>query len=214
MTTEELAELFLVYLYDLAEAAPHPNFLFTVNDFVPRLGTVDTGELQRALNSLGDRGLIFLATMDAWGGISAAITMEGSVFVEQGGETGIIARYRENPGALLTTLPYVPEPSPAEPRPEPVLSEGGGAEETEVPIPAGRAIEAILADMEEMLERDRAIGTVTRRDALADLATLRLQLADAKNRQVIDAILADLSAIPSIMPLVTGLRCIAEVYLK
>jgi hypothetical protein len=32
MTTEELAELFLAHLYDLAEEAPHPNFLFSVND--------------------------------------------------------------------------------------------------------------------------------------------------------------------------------------
>ncbi len=37
MTTEEVAELFLTHLYDLAEAAPHPNFLFTVNDFVSQL---------------------------------------------------------------------------------------------------------------------------------------------------------------------------------
>ncbi len=37
MTPEEVAELFLTHLYDLAEAAPHPNFLFTVNDFVSQL---------------------------------------------------------------------------------------------------------------------------------------------------------------------------------
>ena len=216
MTTEELAELFLVRLYDLAEAAPHPNFLFTVNDFAPTLGITDTGELQRALNSLGDRGLVFLATMDAWGGISAAITMEGSVFVEKGGETGIIARYRKNPGAFLKH-PVPEPPGPPEPRREPVLPEKGGAEREvgEVSIPAGRAIEAILADMEDMVERDRAIGAETRQDVLADLATLRLQLArNVKNRQVINAILADLSAIPTIMPLVTGLRCIAEAYLR
>jgi len=217
VTTEELAEVFLVHLYDLAEAAPHPNFLFTVNDFAPRLRTVDAGELQRALTSLGDRGLVFLATMDAWGGISAAITMEGSVFVEKGGETGIIARYRKDPGAFLTHL--MPGPvGPPEPGPEPLSPEKGGPqerEEGEVPIPTGRAIEAILADMEDMLERDRTISAVIKRDALADLATLRLQLArNVKNRQVIDAILADLSAIPSIMPLVTGLRCIAETYLR
>ena len=100
MTTEELGELFLVHLYDLAEAAPHPNFLFMVNDFASTMGISDREGLQKALDFLGDRGLIISAALDMWGGISAAITMEGSVFVEEGGETGIIAALPSGPSGI------------------------------------------------------------------------------------------------------------------
>ncbi len=47
MTTEELAELFLGHLYELAEEAPHPNFLFSVNDFAPKVGLTDREELKK-----------------------------------------------------------------------------------------------------------------------------------------------------------------------
>jgi formylmethanofuran dehydrogenase subunit E len=97
MTTEELAELFLSHLYDLAEEAPHPNFLFSANDFAPKLGVNDREELQGALNYLVDRGLIILAGFDPFGGISAGITIEGSSFVEKGGKTGIIEQKRKKP---------------------------------------------------------------------------------------------------------------------
>ena len=57
MTTEELGELFLAHLYNLAEAAPHPNFLFMVNDFASSMGIEDRQELQKAINYLGTEGL-------------------------------------------------------------------------------------------------------------------------------------------------------------
>ena len=100
MTTEELAELFLVALYDLAEAAPHPYFLFSVNEFAPTMGVTDLRELSKAMVHLESRGLTFSASMDAIGGISAGITPDGTAYVENGGETGIIGRYRENPAAF------------------------------------------------------------------------------------------------------------------
>jgi hypothetical protein len=110
MTTEELAELFMVSLYDMAEAAPHPYFLFTMNDFAPRMGITDMADVRRALRFLEEKGLIFLASTDAWGGISAGITVDGSQFVENGGETGIIARYREDPAAFIAQVqPAAPE---------------------------------------------------------------------------------------------------------
>src|SRR4030042_5163981 len=101
MTTEEIAELFLAHLYELADEAPHPNFLFSVNDFMPKLGMIDREEVQKAINYLGDRGFVILASFDMVGGISAGITIEGSVFVEKGGETGMIKQYRKNPKTLV-----------------------------------------------------------------------------------------------------------------
>ena len=209
MTTEELGELFLVHLYDLAEAAPHPNFLFMVNDFASTMGISERDELQQAVNFLGDRGLIISAALDMWGGISAAITMEGSVFVEEGGETGIIARYRQDPQAFRKGLPIEPSVPMPPKETEPVA---GGRQDVRT---SGRAVEAIVADIEEVLEKDEATPFEARRDALADLATLKIQMGrKAINRQVIEAVLDNLGVVRSIAPLVAGLRCIIGAYLE
>ena len=208
MTTEELGELFLAHLYDLAEAAPHPNFLFMVNDFASTMGISDREELQKAVNFLGDRGLIISAALDMWGGISAAITMEGSVFVEEGGETGIIAHYRQDPEAFRKALPAGPPSAPAPPVETRVESGGKQGAGT-----GGRAVDAILADIEEALERDATTGPEAVRDAFADIATLKIQMGrNMKNRQVIEAVLDNLGAIPSIAPLTAGLRAIIGAY--
>ncbi|OPY64221.1 MAG: hypothetical protein A4E57_03619 [Syntrophorhabdaceae bacterium PtaU1.Bin034] len=238
MKTEELAELFLVYLYDLAEAAPHPNFLFTVNDFVPMMGITDMEELTKAINLLGDRGFVIMAGLDMLGGISAGITMDGSIFVEKGGETGIIGKYRNNPqafsGAIAERLSQssmheheeqvsspgtvieeksYPPAAPVRDRTTP--AENTANEEKQPPFYAGRAIQAILEDMEEMLERDNTVAPEAKKDLLSDLATLRIQMErNVKNKAVINVILNDLSNIPSIAPLVTGLNCIVEAYFK
>lgn len=205
MTTDELAELFLAHLYDLAEAAPHPNFLFSVNDFAPKLGITDREELQKAINSLGDRGLIILASLDMFGGISAGITMEGSVFVEKGGETGIIKQYRKDPQISAKTLSEPFSSAVARQRTETVN------EEKQSPLFASRAVEAILADMEDILERDNTVTAEAKKDLLSDLATLKIQMGrNVKDRRIIDAVLGNLSGIPSIAPLVTGLNSIVE----
>ena len=209
MTTEELAELFLAHLYNLAEAAPHPNFLFSVNDFAPMLGITDREELQKALDSLGDRGLIILASFDMFGGISAGITIQGSVFVEEGGQTGIIERYRKAPQTFIKTPSELFSPTVVQDRTETVNEEKQG------PFLAGRAVEAILADIEDILKRDNTVAPFTRKDLLLDLATLKHQMErSVKNKRLIDAVLANFSAIPSITPLVTALNCIIQTDLK
>jgi DNA-directed RNA polymerase subunit L len=214
MTTEELAELFLAHLYDLAEAAPHPNFLFTVNDFAVTVGVTDGKELQKALNLLGDRGFVIAASLDMFGSISAGITMDGSIFVEKGGETGIIARYRENPAAFMTgRLPA----QAAEPQAPPAIAERQAearqAQGVQPAFAASRAVEAIIADIEDILERDASVNDEVRQDALADLATLKIQLdRNVKNKEVIEAVLTDLRDIAPIAPFVTGLHAIVSVY--
>lgn len=213
MSTEELAELFLTYVYDLSEAAPHPNFLFSVNEFAPMMGITDLGEIHKAIELLESRGFVFLASYDSWGGISAAITMDGSAFVEKGGETGLIQRYRDDPQSFIKKIPepaapeYVPEPERLSPRP--VMEERQGG------FFADRAVQAILADIEEILERDDSVGAEVKKDVFADLATLRIQMArNAKNQAVIEAMLENVSGIASIAPLVTGLQCILQAYFK
>ena len=197
MTTEELAELFLAHLYEAAEQAPHPNFLFSVNDFAPKLGITDRAELQKAMNYLGDKGLIFLASLDMFGGISAGITIEGSIFVEKGGETGRIEQYRKTRGAFAGTSSESSPPA------------------VDRPFFSPHAVEAILEDIREVLQRDDTLAAEAKKDLLSDLATLKIQMGrSVKNRHVINAMLGNLSSVPSIVPLVTGLNCILEAYQK
>jgi hypothetical protein len=211
MTTEELEELFLTYLYDLAEAAPHPNFLFTLNDFVPMLGITDGEQLQQAINSLGDRGFIILASFDAFGGISAGITIEGSTFVEQGGETGVIELYRQDPQRFKKIQP---EPS-SQPVCENQAPTAIATEEKPSVLTMGRAVEAILADIEDSLKRDDTVGAEIKGDLLADVETLRIQISrKVKNKAAIEAILNDFSGIPSVSPLITGLKSIVQAYFE
>jgi len=209
VTTEEIAELLLAHLYELSDEAPHPNFLFSVNDFVPKLGITDRKEVQEAINYLGDRGFIILASFDMFGGISAGITIEGSVFVEKGGETGMIEQYRKSPQTLGRTPPV--------PFPPPIVQERNETvnEEKQSSFCARRAVEAILEDIEDILDRDDTVAADAKKDLLSDLATIKIQMErNVKNRQVIDVVLGNLSTVSSIAPLTAGLKHIIETYIR
>ncbi len=225
MTTEEIAELFLVHLYELSEAAPHPNFLFTVNDFAPALEEADRKNLPKALNYLGDRGFVITASMDMAGSISAGITVDGSIFVEKGGETGIIGEYRRSRGTMadfdapdtFKTAPFNPAraaaPSGAPSVPGPSSAYKTNDEKREAPFFASRAVTAIIDDIADILERDNSVSAELRTDLVSDLATLKIQVArNVKNKAVIQAMLENLSGIPSVAPLVTALNCIVDAY--
>jgi hypothetical protein len=208
MTTEEIAELFLAHLYELADEAPHPNFLFSVNDFAPRFGITDREEVEKAIHYLGDRGLIILASFDMLGGISAGITIEGSVFVEKGGETGVIEQYRKNPQTLAKT-PLVRSSLPIDQERTKTVKEG------RTPVFARWAVEAILEDIEDMLDRDDSVTAEAKRDLLSDLETIKIQMErNVISRQIIDVVLDNLSSISSIAPLVAGLKQIIEIYFR
>jgi hypothetical protein len=208
MTIEEIAELFLAHLYELADEAPHPNFLFSVNDFMPKLGMIDREEVQKAINYLGDRGFVILASFDMVGGISAGITIEGSVFVEKGGETGMIKQYRKNPRTLVRP-PLVPSSPPIDQERNETVGEERNS------IFARRAVEAILEDIEDMLDRDDTVTADIKKDLLSDLATIKIQMErNVRSRQIIDVVLDNLSRISSIVPLVTGLKHIIEIYFR
>jgi hypothetical protein len=209
MTTEELAELFLTHLYDLAEAAPHPNFMFSVNDFAPSYGVTEADDLQKALNILSDKGLVILAGFDVFGGISAGITIEGSVFVENGGETGIIPRYRINPDEFVTQTP-----TPMCIETAPMIKETTKASLAATQNPGTlprRTIDAIFLDMEDILHSDKSVANSIAADALADLTALKAQLFRTKiNSEVIKALTSNLSSIPSIRYLADALSLILE----
>jgi hypothetical protein len=197
MTTEELAELFMVSLYDVAEAAPHPYFLFTMNEFAPRIGISDMSELRKAISFLEEKGLIYLASTDAWGGISAGITMEGSVFVEHGGDTGIIERFRTDPSSVgIKPQPPQPSPAPPEVSPDPLPPKRPAEAPTE------GMLDAVLAEMVTAVENEATLEFSIRKDLLSDVEALRIQLAKkTRNYSIIMAILDNLANVAALAPL-------------
>lgn len=201
MTTEELAELLLTTLYDLAESRPHPYFLFSMNEFVPKLSGVDMAQIREALYLLESQGRIYIASMDSWGNISAMITPDGCAFVEAGGETGMVERYRKDPSVYITEPPpSVPEllqgPSP-EFTPEPTLTT------PPTQSASGDVFEAMLGEMAEALRREPGLEPSKREDLLSDVKALELQLGKQTiNRTVVMGLLESLSSVPSILPLV------------
>jgi hypothetical protein len=201
MTTEELAEVFLASLYDMAEAAPHPYFLFSMNEFVPRMGITDMTDLRKALSLLEEKGLVYLASADAWGGVSAGITVEGSVFVENGGQTGIIERFRKDPASIGIVPAPGPSPFPAEAAPE-VASLPTPPIEPPIPEQTGGMLDAVLSEMATAIQNETTMELSTRRDLIADIETLGIQLSKrTKNQAIIMAILDNLSGFPSLAPL-------------
>jgi hypothetical protein len=161
------------------------------------------------LDYLGDRGFIILASLDMFGGISAGMTMEGSIFVEKGGETGVIERHRKTPRTFAEVSSEPPLPAIDRENTETVHKEKQNL------FFARRSVEAILEDIKEGLEKDNTVADEAKKDLFSDLATLKIQMGrSVKNRQIIDVVLSNLSNIPSIVSLVTALKSIIEAYLR
>lgn len=201
MKTEELAELLLTALYDLAESRPHPYFLFSMNEFAPRLGGIDLAEIREALYLLESKGLVYIASMDSWGNISAMITPDGCTFVERGGETGIVERYRKDPSSFISEVsPSAPELLQDVPPPQP-LESSRPAQPAQPP--SADVIEAVLEEMTEALRHEAALEPRRREDLLSDVQALKLQVGkQSANRTVVMGLLESLSEVPTILPLV------------
>lgn len=226
MTTQELSELFLTVLYDLAEAAPHPNFLFSMNDFAPAVGISDFNELVRAVELLESKGFIYLSSFDAMGGVSALISPDGQQFVEQGGETGIIAAYRKNPRsfhqgtdgvASMATAPSIPMEHPIikDMAPEWMSQQSQTYERPKIaespvsssPPATSRtgvdpAVEGLLLAVSILIEKDTSLAKTNRDDLLKDVQALRIQVQrNTLNKDVITALLDSLATVESLVPL-------------
>ena len=205
MNTDELTELLLAYLNDKAEGEVHSFFFFPLGDFAAGAGITDHDQLMAAARALEDGGMAMLS-QDVFGQVSALITMEGMSYVESGGETGIIARYRENPQAFIQE-----EENPSwlsQPEPEIALFTPEMANQV---APAGEPVKAetassqspglkqVIIQIINVILDDTSLDDTTRADLLRDAETLNIQLAKTtRNRVVIDALMAELWSVPSL----------------
>ena len=214
MTRDELTELLLAYLYDRAEGEAHSFFFFPLEEFAVAAGITDPAELLQAAHDLEAGGFVMLS-QDLLGQVSAFINLEGTCYVEAGGETGIIAKYRENPEAFIKPQDGLPSwltqgemtfetaeftPPPIE---EGLPAHGLGATDQSS---VSEGIRHGIVDIINAILEDPSLDDVTRSDLLRDAETLNIQLAKTvKNQTVIETLLRELSLIPSLAYYVTQL---------
>jgi hypothetical protein len=200
MRNVELAELLLVRLYDLAESEGHLK-LHSLNAIAEEFGETDMGKVFNVAKALEGRGLI-QAAFAMGPQVHACIAGEGSLFVEGGGDTGVIPRYRANPEHYMVIDQSTHFHAPVSESNIAVHSPGA-AQRVEI----SQEILNLLAAMEAALERDRESPERERTEARNDIAALRQELArEQPRRAVVKAILGTLGDLSSLASLALQLH--------
>lgn len=204
MDLNTLSEILLLSLYDLAEEQPHSYFFFQLDEIGARMGATDMEQMISAAQILEARGFATLS-MGPMSALSAMISGDGIYFVENGGETGIIKAYRNNPHeiiqlvssevqAVVESRPGLPLESTPENVAEPSINE---------------TIDEILSRICSIVESDATITPSVREDALRDIESLKIQLSrSSRNWRLVEMLLDSLAEIPSLL---AGLKALASV---
>ncbi len=201
MTNTQLAELLLVRLYDLAEAEGHGRW-HSLNEIAAEFSVTDKEKVFNIADALERRGLI-QATFMHGPAVSACITGEGTLFVEQGGDTGVIKTYRENPqifNIAIDQSTHFHAPIAG----SNVAVHSGSANQN---LAQSSEILAILADIEASIRETSGIPEERREEALGDVAILRSELTRKRPRRpIVEAVLATLGDLSSITSLLMQLQ--------
>jgi hypothetical protein len=202
MTNEEFADLLMVLLHDEVEAAPHSYFYCPLNELATRVDGQYREKLLNAAQILEDKSLIILS-LGAFGQASAFITPKGFDYVENGGDTGIIGRFRNDPDSfLVTTSPLsmtsdVPGTTGGSSAPVPAESQGTSPENARL----------IVNHMMNILMTESTMDPVAQQDAITDLEALNAQLGKkSPNPVLIDALLKGLTEVDPISTFASQLR--------
>ncbi len=192
MSNTELAELFLTVVFDEAEKNGHGTRI-SLDEIASKFGVNDKMRVYNIAKYLHDRNLIEadFTVGETW----AMITGGGAIFVEQGGSTGIIGKYRANPNSYITidnsTKIYgnVSNSNIATHSPH----------ATQTASTKNPDIEKLILLITETIKKDSTLSTERIVDAIQDIESLKLQLSKKnKSLALINSILTNLSDISSI----------------
>lgn len=208
MTTKELAELFLVFLYKKAEEEGYDK-IHSLNDFALELGVTDIGKIMNAATVLENRGYIQYVIKAIGGEIGAAISGEGSLFVEHGGETGVIRKFEENPENYIININ------------QSTVFHGNVTQSTvsthsrdvTQTININEDIGGVISQIINALQNDNSLNNHEREDLLRDVEILKIQLSkNTKDKGYIDSLISKLSDIASISSLIIQLKDVLGPY--
>lgn len=194
--TTELAEFLLVKLYELANERDFSQ-MWVLGSIAAEFGAdADIERLRGIATFLNDRGLIRRIVNGRQ--INACITPEGAMFVERGGDTGILAQYRTNPERFTLNL-------------DQSTRIYGGVHNSNVAshssysrlaMTASTDALELLASLREAIEHDRSLSPERMAEACADIELVRAELGRSSPReQVLRSALGTLGDISSITSL-------------
>lgn len=200
MTNTELAELFLLKLYDLAEAGGYSRS-HSLDEIAREFGVTDHMKVLNIGESLASRGLITPGF--SHDGSSAFINGDGALFVEQGGTTGVIEAFRRDPGRFLISVDQSTHfHGPVSGSNIAVHSTVGSQEAT---LPAG--VEKVLGAIADRLATDASLDERQRGELVRDVEAIRSELHRAGPRKgLLRELLATLSDVSSIGQFVVQLQ--------
>jgi len=205
VTNTELAELLLVRLYDLAETEGYLKY-HRLNEIAAEFGVSDKEKVFNLGKALERRGQIY-ATFTMGPAVSAAITGEGSLFVESGGSTGVIRNYREQPQSFNVAIDQSTHFHAAITGSNIAAHSSNLTQRLEPPP----EIRPLLAAIEAAISSTADIDERRREEALNDVTVLNHELTREKPRKpVVDTILATLGKLSSLTSLLMQLQPLLE----
>jgi len=178
---------------------------FSLDEIAQNFGEKDGFKIIQIANYLKQRGWIAAAISSA--GAAGHITGMGAVFVEQGGNTGVIAKYRESPQRFFVNI-------------DNSVTIHGGVSQSAVAVHSANVTQTVAippdieGKLEEILQSLRASTTVTQdqlHDITKDIETLRLQLGKKKRDK--DLIETTLSTLVKYAPIATQVGELSKVLL-
>lgn len=201
MTNTQLAELFLLRLYDIAEAEGHGK-LVSLNDIAAEFGVTDVMKIHNVAKLLEGRGFI-QGRHAMTGGVRAKITGEGAVFVESGGETGVIREYRTHPESYRISIDQSTHfhgdiyGSNLAVHSAQVTQESSSSSGSEF----------LLSEIAAGIRADTTLSEQLRKESLSDVAALRAELQKQRPRRgIIDVVISHLGDVASVTSLVMQLQ--------
>lgn len=202
MTTSELSEFLLSSLFDAAEEQGYHQ-IFYLREFAEKVGVKDEAKISNAARILYDRGLIQNYNETIGGGPKAKISGEGCLFVERGGETGVIPEFKRHPEKFLlidkSTKIYGPVSN---------SNIAVNVSNTIQSISSGNYLD-LISKMAEVIKNDTSLSDLEIEDVLKDIEALKLQCGKTSmNRTVVSGLLEHLSNVSSIGSLILQIKSI------
>jgi hypothetical protein len=198
MTSVQLAELFLMRIYDYAEQEGHGRH-FDLLQLAAEFGVTDKMKIRNVSTYLSEHRLIERRSSPH--GIRASITGEGSIFVERGGTTGVIGAFRHMPSQYLVSNRIIHFHSSVTGS---NIAVDSSSSQT---LTASQPIDQLLSEMIAVLRSDSSLAERRRAEALTDVELVRVELQrERPRRSVIESLLSDFGNIATLASLFLQLQ--------
>lgn len=194
MNNTELAELLLAKLYELGEADGYTG-THSLTDIAAEFGVTEPGKVVNAAKILHDRGLILASFILSGPDAFARINSEGTLFVERGGQTGIIRRYQSDPAEFDISIDQSTHFHGSVSQSNIATHSAHVTQSTNLP----EDLSNLLSQTISALHADKSLREAERNELISDVELLRTELARSHPRDsIVKAVISTLGSVASI----------------